>query len=219
MVSLTGSIGSGLGSTLTSLLPIAAIGLVAYLVVKNAGFIGQSIGSFAGSGLQNLTSGLSSGFGNVSNIVENIQNPANNPILVAGARLEEAATLDPNLAADRFVDPAGKYDPFSVTPIPEAYEDNPLTCITHASSMSCTNNETRTPIITRLPIIENFPTVYASPPTPQATSKTPNAPYIGAISPQPQTPQQQQDVINQNPLSYIATNNRGLNSTRSTRYG
>ena len=63
MVSLTGSIGSGLGSTLTSLLPIAAIGLGAYLLIKNAGFIGKSIGSFAGSGLQNLTAGLSSGFG------------------------------------------------------------------------------------------------------------------------------------------------------------
>ena len=219
MVSLSRSITSGLGSTLTSLLPIAAIGLGAYLLIKNSRFIGESIGSFAGSGLRNLTSGLGSGFGNVSNIVENIQNPANNPVLVAGARLEEAATLDPNLAADRFVDPAGKYDPFSVTPIPEAYEDNPLTCITHASSMSCTNNETRTPIITRLPIIENFPTVYASPPTKQGGFITPAAVYVGAISPQPQTPQQQQDVVNQNPLSYIATNNRGLNSSRSTRYG
>ena len=206
MVSLTGSIGSGLGSTLTSLLPIAAIGLVAYLVVKNAGFIGESVGSFAGSGLRNLTSGLTSGFSNVSNIVENIQNPATNPILVAGARLEEAATLDPNLAADRFVDPAGKYDPFSVTPIPEPFDQG-------------MKEETRTPIITRLPTIENFPTVYASPPTTQGGFVTPNAPYIGLVSPQPQTPQQQQDIINQNPLSYIATNNRGLNSTRSTRYG
>jgi len=206
MVSLTGSIGSSLGSTLTSLLPIAAIGLGAYLLIKNSRFIGESIGSFAGSGLRNLTSGLGSGFGNVSNIVENIQNPANNPILVAGARLEEAATLDPNLAADRFVDPAGKYDPFSVTPIAEPFDQG-------------MKEETRTPIITRLPIIENFPTAYASPPTPQATFVTPVAPYIGVISPQPQTPQQQQDVINQNPLSYIATNNRGLNSSRSTRYG
>jgi len=202
MVSLSGSLGSGLGSTLTSLLPIAAIGLVAYLVVKNAGFIGESIGSFAGSGLRNLTSGLGSGFGNVSNIVENIQNPANNPLLVASARLEEAATLDPNLAADRFVDPAGKYDPFSVTP--RIVESTP---------------QTKTPIITRVPTIENFPTAYASPPTRQGGFVTPNAPYIGQLSPQPQTPQQQQDVVNQNPLSYIATNNRGLNSSRSTRYG
>ena len=206
MVSLTGSIGSSLGSTLTSLLPIAAIGLGAYLLIKNSRFIGESIGSFAGSGLQNLTSGLTSGFSNVSNVVENIQNPANNPVLVAGARLEEAATLDPNLAADRFVDPAGKYNPFSVTPIAEPFDQG-------------MKQETRSPIITRLPIIENFPTVYASPPTTQGGFVTPNAPYIGAISPQPQTPQQQQDIINQNPLSYIATNNRGLNSTRSTRYG
>ena len=202
MVSLTGSIGSGLGSTLTSLLPIAAIGLVAYLVVKNAGFIGESVGSFAGSGLRNLTSGLTSGFSNVSNIVENIQNPATNPILVAGARLEEAATLDPNLAADRFVDPAGKYDPFSVTPA--IVESTP---------------QTKIPIITRVPTIENFPTVYASLPTAQGGFVTPNAPYIGQISPQPLTPQQEQDTVNQNPLSYIATNNRGLNSNRSTRYG
>ena len=202
MVSLSGSLGSGLGSTLTSLLPIAAIGLVAYLVVKNAGFIGESVGSFAGSGLRNLTSGLTSGFSNVSNIVENIQNPATNPILVAGARLEEAATLDPNLAADRFVDPAGKYDPFSVTP--RIVESTP---------------QTKTPIITRVPVIENFPTVYASPPTRQGGFVTPNVPYIGQLSPQPLTPQQEQDVVNQNPLSYIATNNRGLNSTRGTRYG
>ena len=115
MVSLTGSIGSSLGSTLTSLLPIAAIGLGAYLLIKNSRFIGESIGSFAGSGLQNLTSGLTSGFGNIPSLGMD-SNPANNPILVAGARLEEAATLDPNLAADRFIDPAGKYDPFSITP-------------------------------------------------------------------------------------------------------
>jgi len=207
MVSLTGSIGSSLGSTLTSLLPIAAIGLGAYLLIKNSRFIGESIGSFAGSGLQNLTSGLTSGFGNIPSLGMD-SNPANNPILVAGARLEEAATLDPNLAADRFVDPAGKYDPFSVTPIPEPFDQG-------------MKPETRTPIITRLPTIENFPTVYASPPTKQGgfVLGNPNAPYIGAVPPQPQTPQQQQDIVNQNPLSYIATNNRGLNSTRSTRYG
>ena len=205
MVSLTGSIGSSLGSTLTSLLPIAAIGLGAYLLIKNSRFIGESIGSFAGSGLQNLTSGLTSGFGNIPSLGMD-SNPANNPILVAGARLEEAATLDPNLAADRFVDPAGKYDPFSVTPIPQPMGDN-------------IKQETRTPIITRLPTIENFPTAYATPPTTKGGFVTPNAPYIGQISPQPLTPQQEQDVVNQNPLSYIATNNRGLNSSRSTRYG
>jgi len=205
MVSLTGSIGSSLGSTLISLLPIAAIGLGAYLVIKNSRFIGESIGSFAGSGLQNLTSGLTSGFGNIPSLGMD-SNPANNPVLVAGARLEEAATLDPNLAADRFVDPAGKYDPFSVTPIAEPFDQG-------------IKSETRTPIITRLPTIENFPTTYASPPTRQGGFVTPNAPYIGQISPQPLTPQQEQDVVNQNPLSYIATNNRGLNSSRSTRYG
>ena len=201
MVSLIGSIGSSLGSTLTSLLPIAAIGLGAYLVIKNSRFIGESIGSFAGSGLQNLTSGLTSGFGNIPSLGMD-SNPANNPILVAGARLEEAATLDPNLAADRFVDPAGKYDPFSVTP--RIVESTP---------------QTQTPIITRVPVIENFPTTYASPPTTKGGFVAPNAPYIGQISPQPLTPQQEQDVVNQNPLSYIATNNRGLNSSRSTRYG
>jgi len=205
MVSITGSIGSSLGSTLTSLLPIAAIGLGAYLLIKNSRFIGESIGSFAGSGLQNLTSGLTSGFGNIPSLGMD-SNPANNPILVAGARLEEAATLDPNLAADRFVDPTGKYDPFSVTPIPEPFDQG-------------MKQETRTPIITRVPTIENFPTAYASPPTTKGGFITPNAPYIGQLSPQPLTPQQEQDVVNQNPLSYIATNNRGLNSSRSTRYG
>ena len=205
MVSLSSNIGSVLGSTLTSLLPIAAIGLGAYLLIKNSRFIGESIWSFAGSGLQNLTSGLTSGFGNIPSLGMD-SNPANNPVLVAGARLEEAATLDPNLAADRFVDPAGKYDPFSVTPIAEPFDQG-------------MKPETRIPIITRVPVIENFPTVYASPPTTKGGFVTPNAPYIGQISPQPQTPQQQQDIVNQNPLSYIATNNRGLNSTRSTRYG
>ena len=66
---------------------------------------------------------------------------------------QEAALLDPNLAADRFVDPAGKYDPFSVTPIADPFDQG-------------MKEETRTPT-----------------------------------------------------LSYIATNNRGLNSSRSTRYG
>jgi len=193
---------------MVSLKTAATLGLIGAAVLGFYKLGGASgIGSKLGGGVSSLFDSFT---GSLSGLIPDKSsldyNPALNPLAVASARLGEAATLDPNLAADRFVDPTGKYDPFSVAPIPEPFDQG-------------MKEETRTPIITRLPTIENFPTVYASPPTPQATFVAPIAPYIGVISPQPQTPQQQQDVINQNPLSYIPTNNRGLNSSRSTRYG
>ena len=41
---------------------LAIAGLVGYTLIKNAGNIGSSVGSFAGTGLRNLGSGISEGF-------------------------------------------------------------------------------------------------------------------------------------------------------------
>lgn len=41
---------------------LAVAGLVGYTLIKNAGNIGSSVGSFAGTGLRNLGSGISEGF-------------------------------------------------------------------------------------------------------------------------------------------------------------
>ena len=160
----------------------------------------SGIGSKLGGGISSLFDSFGSSLSQDRSALD--YNPGNNPLLVAGARIEEATSLDPNLAADRFVDPAGKYDPYNMKPT--EVESTP---------------QTRIPIITRVPIIENFPTTYASPGRVSGSPPIVNAPYVGHEVKQPQTPQQAQDVINQNPLSYIAINNRGLNSNRSTRYG
>ena len=71
----------------------------------------SGIGSRLGGGFSDLFDSFGSALNPVSAITEN---PALNPVLVAQARYEEATTLDPNLAANRFVDPAGKYDPVAM---------------------------------------------------------------------------------------------------------
>jgi hypothetical protein len=75
MMGITTSIVKGLGSTLTTLLPIGALALGAYLVIKNAGFIGSSVGGFAGTGLRNLGSGISEGFATTFDIFGGSPNP------------------------------------------------------------------------------------------------------------------------------------------------
>ena len=71
----------------------------------------SGIGSRLGGGFSDLFDSFGSALSPVSAITEN---PALNPVLVAQARYEEATTADPNLAANRFVDPAGKYDPVAM---------------------------------------------------------------------------------------------------------
>ena len=51
----------GIGS-IAKIAGLAIAGLVGYTLIKNAGNIGSSVGSFAGTGLRNLGSGISEGF-------------------------------------------------------------------------------------------------------------------------------------------------------------
>ena len=51
----------GLG-TIAKLGSLAIAGFLGYTLLKNAGSIGSSVGSFAGTGLRNLGSGISDGF-------------------------------------------------------------------------------------------------------------------------------------------------------------
>jgi hypothetical protein len=48
--------------TITKLGSLAIAGFLGYTLLKNAGSIGSSVGSFAGTGLRNLGSGISDGF-------------------------------------------------------------------------------------------------------------------------------------------------------------
>ena len=48
--------------TITELGGLAIAGFLGYTLLKNAGSIGSSVGSFAGTGLRNLGSGISEGF-------------------------------------------------------------------------------------------------------------------------------------------------------------
>ena len=75
----------------------------------------SGIGSRLGGGFSTLFDSFSSSLNPVQAAIDknNAENPALNPILVAQARFEEATTLDPNLSADRFLDPAGKYNPLN----------------------------------------------------------------------------------------------------------
>ena len=75
----------------------------------------SGIGSRLGGGFSTLFDSFSSSLNPVQAAIDknNAENPALDPILVAQARFEEATTLDPNLSADRFLDPAGKYDPLN----------------------------------------------------------------------------------------------------------
>ena len=48
--------------TITKLGSLAIAGFLGYTLLKNAGSIGSSVGTFAGTGLRNLGSGISEGF-------------------------------------------------------------------------------------------------------------------------------------------------------------
>lgn len=73
----------------------------------------SGIGSRLGGGFSSLFDSFGSSLNPVQAAIgKYTENPALNPLLVAQARYEEATTLDPNLDPGRFVDPAGKYDPF-----------------------------------------------------------------------------------------------------------
>ena len=190
---------------MVSLSTVATLGLITAAVLGFYKLGGASgIGSRIGGGFSSLFNSFTSSINPVQAAIDenNANNPALNPLLVAQARLEEATSLDPNLAADRFVDPTGKYDPYSTTPTtPEPTPQTP------------------TPIITRVPTITKFPTSYATPPTPKGGFISPTArpaPYIGVL---PSTPITKEVSVTSSPLNYIFTNNRGLNSTRGTRYG
>ena len=92
------------------------LGLIATAVLGFYKLGGASgIGSRLGGGFSSLFDSFGSSLNPVQAAIDknNAENPALNPILVAQARFEEKTTLDPNLAADRFIDPAGKYDPLN----------------------------------------------------------------------------------------------------------
>lgn len=72
---IASSITKGLGSTLTTLLPIGALALGAYLILKNTDVIGRSVGTLAGTGLRNLGSGLTGGFSTAFDIFGGSPNP------------------------------------------------------------------------------------------------------------------------------------------------
>jgi hypothetical protein len=65
----------GIASTLGALLPIALVGIAGYLIVKNTDIIGRSVGTFAGTGLRNLGSGLSGGFNTAWDMFGGVVNP------------------------------------------------------------------------------------------------------------------------------------------------
>jgi len=92
------------------------LGLIATAVLGFYKLGGASgIGSRLGGGFSSLFDSFGSSLNPIQAAIDknNAENPALNPTLVAQARFEEATTLDPNLAADRFVDPAGKYNPLN----------------------------------------------------------------------------------------------------------
>ena len=191
--------------SLSTIITLGAIGTAVLGFYKLGGASG--IGSRVGGGFSSLFDSFTSSLNPIQAAIDknNAENPALNPTLVAQARFEEATTLDPNLAADRFVDPAGIYDPYTTVPTPIA--PTPI----------APTPQTQVPIISRqpdfipTPIPESTFTVTTVTPTGTTT-----APYFGAVSPTPIT---KEVTPFAGSLEYIFTNNRGLNSTRSTRYG
>ena len=196
--------------SLSTIITLGAIGTAVLGFYKLGGASG--IGSRVGGGFSSLFDSFTSSLNPIQAAIDknNAENPALNPTLVAQARFEEATTLDPNLAADRFVDPAGIYDPYTTVPTPIA--PTPI-----APTPIAPTPQTQVPIISRqptfvpTPIPESTFTVTTVTPTGTTTS-----PYFGAVSPTPIT---KEVTPFAGSLEYIFTNNRGLNSTRSTRYG
>ena len=196
--------------SLSTIITLGAIGTAVLGFYKLGGASG--IGSRVGGGFSSLFDSFTSSLNPIQAAIDknNAENPALNPTLVAQARFEEATTLDPNLAADRFVDPAGIYDPYTTVPTPVA--PTPV-----APTPVAPTPQTQVPIISRqptfvpTPIPESTFTVATVTPTGTTTS-----PYFGAVSPTPIT---KEVTPFAGSLEYIFTNNRGLNSTRSTRYG
>ena len=87
---------------------LAIAGLVGYTLIKNAGNIGSQFGSFAGTGLRNLGSGISEGFQGAFDIFGGSVNPD-----TAGATSEN----DPNVIIDMGTNPEDALIP-SVGSIP-----------------------------------------------------------------------------------------------------
>ena len=106
--------------SLSTIITLGAIGTAVLGFYKLGGASG--IGSRVGGGFSSLFDSFTSSLNPIQAAIDknNAENPALNPTLVAQARFEEATTLDPNLAADRFVDPAGIYDPYTTVPTPIA---------------------------------------------------------------------------------------------------
>ena len=177
----------------------------------------SGIGSRLGGGFSSLFDSFSSSLNPIQAAIDknNAENPALDPVLVAQARFEEATTLDPNLAADRFVDPAGIYDPYTTVATPVA--PTPVAPTPVAPTPVAPTPQTQVPIISRKPALIPEPIPESSF---TVTTVTPTgttiAPYFGAVSPTPIT---KEVTPFAGSLEYIFTNNRGLNSTRSTRYG
>ena len=91
--------------SISNALTLALIGGGILAFIKLGGASG--IGSRLGGGFSDLFNSFTSSLSGITQDKSALDyNPALNPLLVAQARLEEATTADPNLAADRFVDPA-----------------------------------------------------------------------------------------------------------------
>ena len=96
--------------SLSNLLTLGLIGggILAFYRLGGAGGIGSRIGG----GFTTLFDSFTNALNPLTNVIENLQNPALNPLRVAAAEVESAVTIDPNADPNKFVDPAGKYDPY-----------------------------------------------------------------------------------------------------------
>ena len=161
------------------------LGLIATAVLGFYKLGGASgIGSRLGGGFSSLFDSFGSSLNPVQAAIDknNAENPALNPILVAQARFEEATTLDPNLSADRFVDPAGKYDPVAMgaKKFAEAIAPTPANFM---DQFTFTDRPTRptTPVITYGPLPQYAGTLE------YVTQNMVSAPYEGPTQSKPTT--------------------------------
>jgi hypothetical protein len=103
--------------SISNLLTLGLIGggILAFYKLGGASGIGSRIGGGFSSLFESFAKGISPLTEAHERGVENLQNPALNPLLVAGAELEAALTPDPNLAEGRFEPAAGDppYDPYN----------------------------------------------------------------------------------------------------------
>ena len=90
-------------------------GILAFYRLGGASGIGSRIGGGFSSLFDSFTKAINPLTAAHERGVENLQNPALNPLLVAGAELEASIIPDPNLAEGRFEPSAGDppYDPYN----------------------------------------------------------------------------------------------------------